>query len=367
MNRFLLVLIGLLTGYGWADGSMRGVTTFEDADAFARDVEKDQKRLIGESIRFSFKDKRIQQQVFRKVKGKERWQNHLFFSRMVSNEKAGANRGDMWIDGWIYEYQGARRPYQEFPQVTCRMPFVVQNVSDARRALRAADMLSLTIEVEGRIESIRKAKTDSYEVCLSDATVVMRDGNKEIFRGSARTAAATELPVAGVGVETGNTIFETTPVLEMEAENAPALKLYADWDRSNTGWYARELTHGCSGNAIATVHVKNVGASFDYELPEPLPPALYRVEVNPYYASARLTENIVEVTLADAMAPVAWFYGGKDKWMTSPTMQTAGPATKLSIKAVKVGGGGVNSAPEMHEMVIMLDRIRIVRVTEKAK
>jgi len=86
--------------------------------------------------------------------------------------------------------------------------------------------------------------------------------------------------------------------------------------------------------------------------------------VEAHYTGGRLRTHAIEVGLGDAATRVAWFYGKQKTWMKSPAFRLARAADTLTVKAIQAGGGGVNAAPEMQEMVIMLDRIRVVRIEE---
>jgi len=249
MKRTAWVIVLMAAWVLTAQAAPRKLASFDEAAAFAGEVERSHKGLTGKTIRVTFRDKRIQQQVFRKVKRRKRWRNILFFSR------AAYGNGALFFDGVIYAYVGQRRPYQKFPQVRCDMPFAVpMPEARAREAVRAADLLALDVEVTGRIERVRKNGTDNYTVTLREPTVRLLTGGRVIFSGRGRPVEARQAPPPNASPATGHRKLKTRTVLEMEAEDATSLIWYADWQRDEKGWYAREITRKCSGRGIAVAH-----------------------------------------------------------------------------------------------------------------
>jgi hypothetical protein len=335
------------------------VNDFESASDLAQAIEAGRGDLTARPVELTFRDRRIQQQIFRKVKRRRRWRNHLFLASVAYDERTAS----CCFDAWVYQYQGDRRPYQRFPQIQCRMPFAVAaGRAEAEAIIRAADLLSLTITVCGRPSGVEKLGRDRCRLVLAGASITARRGKELLCRGDARMIEPGALPGPAAPLRTGMHPLREETSAELEAEDAPALLLYADWERDVGGWYARELTRGCSGKGIAVVHERNMGQAFAWALPAPLPAGHYRVEVEGHYTSARFRANRIRVALADAVTDIAWFYGQRDNWMTGPVFRTSRPADALFVKAVQSGGGGVNCAPELRDMVIMLDRIRVVAV-----
>jgi len=335
---------------------VRIVSGFDTASAFAAAIETDTRSVKGQTVRITFRARPIQSQLFRKIKGRDRWRNILYFSHTTYTG------GRLFIDAVIYEYVGGRRPYQKFPQIRCSIPLsLAVSRAVAQKAVKQAALSALEVELTGKVGAVTKLGADDYAMELADAQVTLRALDDTFFNGKARTIEPAKLPPSKAS-ELRAPEFKQETVLEMEAENSPELQLYADWERDLTGWYARKLTRGCSGRAMALVHSPNSGATFTVRLENPLPPGLYRVEVEAVYTSARLRANIIEARLGDGSVRIAWFYGKRNAWMISPAVNIREPARALVVKAVQAGGGGLNEAPTMEEMVIMLDRLRIVRV-----
>ncbi|HNQ35214.1 MAG TPA: hypothetical protein PKN80_04035 [bacterium] len=310
--------------------------------------------LAGLACAFHFRDQRIQQTVFRKVRRQNVWHNLLYWDRVTYRPESG----ELCFDATLYQYTDRRKP------LLIRLPFAVKvDETAGRAAVRAADRLTLEAVLSGRFQSAAVNPDKSYGLALESPRVKLLAGERPLLaERAARLLRPEELPAAGSGLSSGAPIKETA-VLEMEAEAVEGLKFYADWEPDLDGWYAREITRGVSGKGLAVVSARNTGASFTLRLPQPLPAGLYRVQVQPHYNSARFRDNILEVRLGRETARLGWFY--VSDWPSTPVIEAAGPVSEVVIKAVQVGGGGLNAAPEWPELVILLDKIRITRVEEK--
>ena len=237
--------------------------------------------------------------------------------------------------------------------------------SDVARALEDT---SLVVELDGTLASgqcRREVETGGGTKCYpawQSAEVKFKSMNTAIISGRATLRDALSLESNCLPVKKMKKLVTAT-VLAIEAEEMSSLIWFSDFERDATGWYALELYTSASADHVAVVHGKNMGAVATHTFAKPLPPGTYRVHLDPHKGSSRWDDNILEVTLGDASGRVTWMYSTRgDDLFTCHPLVTKVPAGKLEIKAVKCGGGGVNTVPEMPEPTIMLDTIRIDRI-----
>ena len=331
------------------------------AEAFAAAVRSGETRPANARVEFSLSPLSLQKQVFHKVRRQPIWHHFLYMERAAFAERTG----ELCIDATLYRLVSQDKSW------SVSAPFAFKtDAAAARRICAAADLLALDIRAAGTVKSFRAEgpEPDSRRVEFADLTVDVLVDGKSVYKGPARSIPIRDVPGPDAPIRAGATRIAERTVLEMEAEDASGLIYYADWERDETGWYGREITRDVSGTGMAVVHARNIGAVLTHRLVRPLPPGRYRVDVAPCYAGARLREFIVDADLAGARGRVAWFLAERGgEWMKGRSFVTGAPATELRIIAVQSGGGGINAAPEMRDMVIMLDRIRIVAVSEGAE
>lgn len=352
-RKTFLAGIVLLTCSLAGRADVRTVSDFEQLEPVVSQFPGNIQTLTGQEMAFTFKDKRIQQQRFRKTPRRDVWQNFLFFSPAVYCPASG----EVFFNAVIYENTDSRAA------LLIKSPFAI-NADEklGREVIRLSDRYALDVVLTGTVQGANKNPDKSYSLVLSNPTACLISEGKVLLTQPVRLVRTEELPHPGAGLATGQKHTETS-VLEIEAEEAGSLQWYADWERDLPGWYGKEITRGASGKGIAVVHAKNTGAGFDYPLPQTLAPGSYQVLILPYYIRARWRDNIIELTLGGKSTQSFWYWGGE--WMSSPVLQITQPASVLTIMAIQVGGGGVNASPEMRELVIMLDKIKIVKIEEK--
>lgn len=154
--------------------------------------------------------------------------------------------------------------------------------------------------------------------------------------------------------------------LLLKAAGFAGLKLYADWELDERGWYARDYldTYG-NNSTVAVLHKGREGAEMWTALPQQLPPGTYQVFLRPGYTRQRVREHIVKVSLNDASREFRWHQTrGIDSrgWIPAPFFETRREGGLIKIKALQVGGGGLGGVPEppawatlIHEVFITDD------------
>jgi len=338
------------------------VGNLEQVIAFAESIQDEEGRRTvgGEAVKLRLRDQRIQKQVFGKLLRASWWFRFLYFKKAAYSPTTR----ELGFDGIIL---GATET--DLPHIVA--PFAVRvDETLAKVAVRAADELSLDVELNGKIRQIVVGPGDRpwHRLEFSTLSVRLVAEGKVLFDGAGRTADVRTIGGPDASARTGMTPVRETLVLDLEAENASGLRFFADWELDERGWYAREIVYGRYGKGIAVVHAKNRSAVMVHRLRTVLPPGKYRVALMPFKNSTRIRNNVVEVQLGNRRESVAWFYAasivevGDGTWGTTPSFTTTRPADDLRIKIIQSGGGGINTVPEMPEEVVMLDRIRIYQV-----
>ena len=312
---------------------------------------------------FLFEPWDIAQPRFNRVYKADRIPQTLFFKTMGYN----ARDGQLEVPCIIYRAREIKSAHQRAMPVMLKLKM---KESDGWEAIRQFERRELRIELTVTIDGVRWELRDQRQTFL----LSLAAPKARLYRlkspwldppaqvGHAVSigpeAAQEKEDIAGEFAEEK----QKTHLL-LKAAEFQSLKLFADWQPDEKGWYARDFldTYG-NDHQIAVFHKGREGAVMWTALPQSLPAGDYQVFLLPGYTRQRVREHILKVTLNDQSHEFRWHTtspldtGG---WIPAPVFATRKGGRLLKIQGLQVGGGGLGGIPEPPSWATILSKIFI--------